>query len=157
VAGVTATSVGYTDGPDPAPTYDSVCSGRTGHAEAVQVYYDPAETSYEALLDVFFDKVDPTTANRQGGDVGTQYRSALYYHDDDQKRAIEAAVEAVDAKLASNVFRRVLGTRVVSDVRPAQPYFLAEAYHQQYLARGGRFGAPQSTAKGCKDTIRCYG
>ena len=157
VAGVTATSVGYTDGPDPAPTYESVCSGRTGHAEAVQVYYDPAETSYEALLDVFFDKVDPTTANRQGGDVGTQYRSALYYHDDDQKRAIEAAVEAVDAKLASNVFRRVLGTRVVSDVRPAQPYFLAEAYHQQYLARGGRFGAPQSTAKGCKDTIRCYG
>ena len=89
VSGVTATSVGYTGGPDPAPTYETVCAGVTGHAEAVQVYYDPAVASYADLLAVFFDKVDPTTPNRQGNDVGTQYRSAIYYHDDEQKAEAE--------------------------------------------------------------------
>ena len=89
VPGVTATSVGYTGGPDPAPTYETVCAGVTGHAEAVQVYYDPAVATYADLLAVFFDKVDPTTPNRQGNDVGTQYRSAIYYHDDEQKAEAE--------------------------------------------------------------------
>lgn len=155
--GVTATSVGYTGGKDPSPTYESVCRGVTGHAEAVQVYYDPAETTYERLLALFFERVDPTTLNRQGNDVGTQYRSAIYYHDDEQKALAEKAIAEVDAKLASNVFRRVLGTKVVSELVAAGPYYLAEDYHQQYLSKGGRFGSGQSAAKGCKDPIRCYG
>ena len=87
--GVVKTSVGYTAGADPAPTYETVCSGGTGHTEAVQVYYDPAETTYADLLAVFFDRVDPTTLNRQGNDVGTQYRSGIYYHDEDQKKEAE--------------------------------------------------------------------
>ena len=155
--GVTATSVGYTQGKDPAPTYEKVCNGSTGHAEAVQVYYDPKETSYERLLTLFFERVDPTTANRQGNDVGTQYRSGIYYHDDEQKKLAEKAIADVNAKLASNVFRRVLGTKVESELLPATDYFLAEDYHQQYLSKGGRFGTGQSAAKGCKDQIRCYG
>lgn len=156
-AGVTNTSVGYTQGKDPAPTYEKVCSGSTGHAEAVQVYYDPKETTYERLLDLFFERVDPTTANRQGNDVGTQYRSGIYYHDQEQKAAAEKAIAEVNAKLASNVFRRVLGSKVVSELLPAGDYYLAEEYHQQYLSKGGRLGRGQSAAKGCKDPIRCYG
>lgn len=155
--GVTNTSVGYTQGKDPAPTYEKVCNGSTGHAEAVQLYYDPKETSYERLLALFFERVDSTTANRQGNDVGTQYRSGIYYHDQEQKEAAEKATAEVNAKLASSVFRRVLGTKVVSELLPAVDYYLAEEYHQQYLSKGGRFGTGQSAAKGCKDTIRCYG
>lgn len=89
VPGVTATSVGYTGGPDPAPTYETVCSGTTGHTEAVQVYYDPSACAFDDLLAAFFAKVDPTTLNRQGNDVGTQYRSGIYFHDDAQKAAAE--------------------------------------------------------------------
>ena len=89
VPGVTTTSVGYTGGPDPAPTYETVCSGTTGHTEAVQVYYDPSACDFTDLLAVFFAKVDPTTLNRQGNDVGTQYRSGIYYHDEEQKAAAE--------------------------------------------------------------------
>ena len=155
--GVTATSVGYTGGPDPAPTYETVCSGRTGHTEAVQVYYDPGEVSYERLLALFFAKVDPTTKDRQGNDAGTQYRSGIYYHSEAQKAAAEAAAAAVDEALAAGTFRKVVGRSVVSEILPAGPYFLAEAYHQQYLSRGGRFGTGQSAAKGCTDPIRCYG
>jgi peptide-methionine (S)-S-oxide reductase len=155
--GVTHTSVGYTGGPDPAPTYETVCSGRTGHTEAVQVYYDPAAVSYDRLLDLFFSRVDPTTKDRQGNDVGTQYRSGIYWHTPEQKAAAEAAIARVNAELAAGTFRRVAGKSVVSELEPAGPYYVAEAYHQQYLSRGGRFGAGQSAAKGCTDPIRCYG
>ena len=148
--GVTATSVGYTQGKDPAPTYEKVCNGSTGHAEAVQVYYDPEETSYERLLALFFERVDPTTANRQGNDVGTQYRSGIYYHDDEQKQLAEKAIADVNAKLASNVFRRVLGTKVESELLPATDYFLAEDYHQQYLSKGGGLARARALPRGAR-------
>jgi peptide-methionine (S)-S-oxide reductase len=121
------------------------------------VYYDPAEVTYDRLLDLFFSRVDPTTKDRQGNDAGTQYRSAIYWHTPDQKAAAEAAVARVNAELAAGTFRRVVGKAVVSEVEPAGPYYLAEPYHQQYLSRGGRFGTGQSAAQGCADPIRCYG
>ncbi|KAK2078453.1 hypothetical protein QBZ16_003293 [Prototheca wickerhamii] len=139
--GVTHTSVGYTGGETPNPTYEAVCAGRTGHAEAVQVYYD-GSTGYEPLLQCFFEHVDPTTLNRQGNDAGTQYRSA---------------VKEVNAKLAKGTFRPVQGTSVATTIEPATDYYLAEDYHQQYLARGGRYGRPQNASKGATDRIRCYG
>jgi peptide-methionine (S)-S-oxide reductase len=140
VPGVVRTSVGYTQGKVPSPTYEAVCSGGTGHTEAVQVYYDPAECSYESLIDVFFDKVDPTTLNRQGNDRGTQYRSGIYWHTEAQRAVAEAAVREADAQLATGKFRRpVAGTRVVAELAPAVDYWLAEDYHQQYLAKGGRW------------------
>lgn len=106
VPGVTKTSVGYTQGRVPSPTYEAVCSGRTGHTEAVQCYYVPAECSYERLLDEFFDKVDPTTLNRQGNDSGTQYRSGIYYHNEAQKAAAEKKIAEVNAALAAGKFRK---------------------------------------------------
>ncbi|DBA78416.1 hypothetical protein WJX79_010510 [Trebouxia sp. C0005] len=157
VPGVTKTSVGYTAGHDKAPTYNSVCSGQTGHTEAVQVYYDPKETDYTKLLDCFFQHVDPTTLNQQGGDRGTQYRSGIYYHNEEQKHAAEKAIAEVNKKLKSNVFRRVMGSEVVSELEPASDYYTAEEYHQQYLEKGGRFSSPQSAAKGATERIRCYG
>lgn len=156
VPGVTHTSSGYTGGEVPSPSYEAVCSGRTGHAEAVQVYYD-SSTSYPKLLDCFFEHVDPTTLNRQGGDVGTQYRSVIYYYDDAQKQAAEKAIQEVNGKLKAGTFRRVVGNKVVTTLEPATDYYIAEDYHQQYLSKGGRFGSPQSAAKGATDRIRCYG
>lgn len=150
--GVTHTSVGYTAGQDTEPNYQKVCSGRTGHAEAVQVYFDPQQISYEDLLNEFFQKVDPTTLNRQGNDSGTQYRSGIYYHNDAQKQAAEKAIQEVNEKLKGSLFRRVLGTKVVTEVQPAGDYYLAENYHQQYLQKGG-----QDASKGATDRIRCYG
>ncbi|KAL4419752.1 hypothetical protein ABPG75_006850 [Micractinium tetrahymenae] len=155
--GVVKTSVGYTAGQTPNPTYEEVCSGRTGHTEAVQMYYNPAECSFEQILDEFFQKVDPTTLNRQGNDVGTQYRSVIFYHSEAQKEAAEKAVAAANEALAAGSFRPVVGKKVVTTIEPAGDYYLAEAYHQQYLSRGGRFGRPQSAEKGCNDKIRCYG
>ncbi|KXZ55474.1 hypothetical protein GPECTOR_2g1023 [Gonium pectorale] len=158
VPGVVSTSVGYTGGPDPRPNYDSVCSGRTGHAEAVQCTYDPRECSYDSLLDTFFARVDPTTKDRQGNDWGTQYRSAIYFHDEQQKAAAAARLEAVQKQINEGAAPpRWAGDRVVVELQPAGDYFLAEGYHQQYLSKGGRFGNVQSAAKGCKDPIRCYG
>lgn len=157
VEGVTRTSVGYTGGPETNPTYNSVCAGRTGHAEAVQVYYDPQRCTYERLLDEFFEKVDPTTLNRQGNDRGTQYRSAIYYHTPAQKEVAEKVIARVNEQLQSNTFRPVWGKEVVSKLQPAGDYYIAEKYHQQYLSRGGRFGLAQSADKGCQDKIRCYG
>jgi peptide-methionine (S)-S-oxide reductase len=150
--GVTHTSVGYTAGHDMEVNYQKVCSGKTGHAEAVQVYFDPQQISYEDLLNEFFQRVDPTTLNRQGNDMGTQYRSAIYYHNDAQKQAAEKAIQEVNEKLKSNLFRRVLGTKVVSELQPAGDYYLAENYHQHYLQKGG-----QDASKGASDRIRCYG
>lgn len=129
--GVVETAVGYTGGHAPAPTYEQVCTDTTGHAEAVQVTYDPAVVTYETLLDVFWANHDPTTLNRQGPDVGSQYRSAVFYHDDEQKAAAEASKARLDA---SGRFRRPVVTQVV----PAAPFHRAEEYHQRYLAKRGR-------------------
>lgn len=150
--GVVKTSVGYTQGQAEAPSYNAVCTGRTGHAEAVQVYYDPKEVSYDRLLDIFFDRVDPTTRDRQGNDSGSQYRSGIYYHNEEQKAAIEKAIAAVNDKLQQNTWKRVFGGKVVTEVKEAADYWLAENHHQQYLQKGG-----QDASKGASDRIRCYG
>lgn len=150
--GVSQTSVGYTQGSKESPAYQEVCSGRTGHTEAVQVYFDPKEVSFERLLDLFFDRVDPTTKDRQGNDSGSQYRSGIYYHNDEQKAAIDAKVAQVNSKLKESMWRSVVGSKVVSEVLPAADYWVAEKYHQQYLQKGG-----QNAEKGATDRIRCYG
>jgi peptide-methionine (S)-S-oxide reductase len=126
--GVHSTAVGYQGGQTPSPTYEETCTGRTGHTEAVQVVYDPAKTSYEALLKPFWENHDPTQGMRQGNDVGTQYRSALYATSDAQLAAAQASREAYGAALAE-AGRGVITTEIV----PAGPFYYAEAYHQQYL------------------------
>jgi peptide-methionine (S)-S-oxide reductase len=158
IPGVEKTWVGYTHGAKPSPSYEEVCSGRTGHTEAVHVHYNPAECKYDTLLDVFFERTDPTTLNRQGNDAGTQYRSGVYWHNDAQKAAAEKAFARVQSQLDAGAFpRRVVGKKVVSELKPAVEFWAAEEYHQQYLSKGGRFGTGQCADKGCNDTIRCYG
>lgn len=127
--GVWTTAVGYAGGHTPNPTYEEVCSGRTGHAEAVRVVYDPDVISYEALLKVFWENHDPTQGMRQGNDVGTQYRSAVYVHDAEQRAAAEASRKAYDAEL-----RRAGHEAVTTDVVDAGTFYFAEDYHQQYLS-----------------------
>lgn len=129
--GVTATAVGYTGGQMDEPTYKDVCSDKTGHAEAVRVYYDPDEITYEKLLDTFFENHNPTLVNRQGPDVGTQYRSAVFYHNDGQREVAEAAKKALDE---SGKFTRP----VVTEINPAATFYKAEEYHQQYLEKRGK-------------------
>ncbi|MGD0298124.1 MAG: peptide-methionine (S)-S-oxide reductase MsrA [Bryobacteraceae bacterium] len=129
--GVTATSVGYIGGTKPDPTYHDVCTGRTGHAEAVQVEYDPSQASYDDLLRVFWENHDPTTLNRQGPDVGTQYRSAIFFHTPEQEAAAKASKEAL-AK--SGRFKRP----IVTEIQPAPEFWQAEDYHQQYLEKRGQ-------------------
>ncbi len=131
VPGVVNTAVGYSGGTLENPTYEDVCTDRTGHAEVVQVEYDPARVRYEQLLDVFWNAHDPTTPNRQGPDVGTQYRSVIFYHDDEQKAAATASKEKLQA---SGRFRRP----VVTEIVPAAPFYRAEEYHQRYLDKRGR-------------------
>ena len=130
--GVLDVTSGYMGGDVPEPSYEQVCTGQTGHAEAVQVEFDPAQVSYGDLLKVFWDCHDPTTLNRQGPDVGTQYRSAIFTHTPDQ---VEAALESKEA-LFSN------GVQVVTEVVAAGEYWPAEDYHQQYFEKAGgrRFG-----------------
>ena len=128
VPGVWSTAVGYTGGLTPYPTYEEVCSGRTGHAEAVLVVYDPAKVSYEQLLQVFWEANDPTQGMRQGNDIGTQYRSAIYYADEEQKKAAEASRDAYQKKLSDAGYRTITTT-----IEPAGPFYYAEDYHQQYL------------------------
>ena len=130
VPGVWSTAVGYTGGSTPHPTYEEVCSGRTGHAEAVLVVFDPAQVSYEQLLQVFWEAHDPTQGMRQGNDVGTQYRSAIYYTDDEQKAVAEASLAAFQQKLSAAGY----GT-ITTTVEPVGPFYYAEAYHQQYLVK----------------------
>jgi len=131
VEGVTGTAVGYTGGSLRNPTYPDVCSGRTGHAEVVQVTFDPARVSYEELLEVFWGCHDPTTPNRQGPDVGPQYRSAIFFHTPEQ----EAAAMASKAKQeASGRF----GGQIVTEITPAAAFHRAEEYHQRYLAKLGQ-------------------
>jgi peptide-methionine (S)-S-oxide reductase len=130
VKGVTATAVGYSGGTMANPTYEDVCTDRTGHAEAVQVEFDPAQVSYEELLKVFWENHDPTTVNRQGPDIGRQYRSAIYYHTPEQKAAAERFKEQLQK---SGKYRRP----IVTEITPAGPFYRAEEYHQQYLVKRG--------------------
>ena len=126
--GVFTTAVGYAGGFTPNPTYEEVCSARTGHAEVVLVVFDPKKISYGEVLKVFFEEHDPTQGMRQGNDIGTQYRSAIYYTSDDQKRIAEAAVTEYETALRS----RGLGA-VTTEVAQAGPFYYAEDHHQQYL------------------------
>jgi peptide-methionine (S)-S-oxide reductase len=128
--GVYSTSAGYAGGHTPNPTYEEVCSGRTGHTEVVLVVYDPKKVSYETLLKVFWESHDPTQGMRQGNDVGTQYRSAIYWYTDAQRQAAEASRDAYQQVLN----RAGYGT-ITTELRQAPEYYYAEDYHQQYLAK----------------------
>ncbi|WP_448188590.1 peptide-methionine (S)-S-oxide reductase MsrA [Azospirillum sp. sgz301742] len=130
VPGVWVTAVGYQGGETPNPTYDEVCSGRTGHAEMVRVVYDPAKVRYEELLKIFWESHDPTQGMRQGNDVGTQYRSAIYTHTESQRAAAEASRTAYERALKG----ASLGT-ITTEIRDAPPFYFAEDYHQQYLSK----------------------
>ncbi len=129
--GVTDVVSGYSGGSAPNPSYDQVCTGRTGHAESVQVTFDPTVISFRELLEVFFTIHDPTTLNRQGADVGTQYRSAIFYHAPEQK----AAAEEVIARLAAE---KVWDRPIVTELKPFSAFYPAEEYHQEYFARNPR-------------------
>ena len=131
VKGVIETQVGYTGGKKADPTYREVCTDRTGHAEAVQVTFDPEKVSYAELLDVFWSSHDPTTVDRQGPDVGSQYRSAIFVHDAEQERIARASLDEVNQ---SGVFRRKIVTQIV----PAEKFYTAEEYHQKYFQRAGQ-------------------
>ena len=126
--GVYTTAVGYMNGVTPNPTYEEVCTARTGHAEAVLVAYDPSKISYGELLKTFFEEHDPTQGMRQGNDVGTQYRSGIYYVDEQQKATAEAALHSYDEALSS-----AGRDPVTTEIEPAGPFYYAEDYHQQYL------------------------
>jgi peptide-methionine (S)-S-oxide reductase len=129
IDGVTATTVGYSGGDTTNPTYKEVCTDTTGHAEVVQVEYDPDKVSYETLLGLFWSNHDPTQLNRQGPDVGTQYRSAIYYHDDEQKAAATASKDKLESSGR--------GRAIVTEITQAQEFYPAEDYHQQYLEKRG--------------------
>jgi len=128
--GVLSTRVGYTGGQTANPTYEDVCTDRTGHAEAVEIEYDPTKISYDQLLNVFWENHDPTTPNRQGPDWGTQYRSVIFFHSPEQQAAAQASKEALDR---SGRFRNKIVTQIV----PATTFYPAEDYHQQYLEKRG--------------------
>ena len=130
VAGVTSTAVGYAGGSMENPTYKEVCTDRTGHAEVVEVEYDSKQASYRDLLAVFWKNHDPTTLNRQGPDVGSQYRSAIFFHTPEQERLARASKDEVEK---SGRFRRP----IVTEIKPAPAFYRAEDYHQQYLEKRG--------------------
>lgn len=130
IEGVTATAVGYEGGTLDNPTYHQVCTGRTGHAEVVQVEFDPSRVSYEELLLVFWDNHNPTQLNRQGPDIGTQYRSAIFYQSPEQKQKAEASLHEMQE---SGRFKNPIVTQIV----PAGKFYIAEDYHQQYLEKRG--------------------
>lgn len=130
VKGVISTAAGYSGGSYKDPSYRDVCTGRTGHAEVVEVVYDPARVSYDDLLRVFWENHDPTTPNRQGPDVGTQYRSAIFFHTPEQQAAALASKERLES---SGRYRRP----IVTEITPASQFYKAEEYHQQYLEKRG--------------------
>jgi len=130
VPGVVETTVGYLGGHTQNPTYQDVCTDETGHAEVVQVKYDPAKVTYDRLLDVFWSNHDPTTLNSQGPDFGTQYRSAIFFHSPEQEREARASKEKMQA---SGRIRRP----IVTEIAPASTFYPAEDYHQKYLAKRG--------------------
>ena len=128
--GISSTQAGYIGGQLPNPTYEEVCTDKTGHAEAVQVEYDPDEISFEELLDVFWKNHNPTTLNRQGPDVGIQYRSAIFYHDEKQKETAENSKQTLNS---SGIFDNPIITQIV----PAPIFYAAEEYHQKYFKKHG--------------------
>jgi peptide-methionine (S)-S-oxide reductase len=130
LSGVLSTRVGYIGGHTDNPTYNDVCSDRTGHAEAVEVEYDPSQVSYETLLNVFWENHDPTQLNRQGPDWGSQYRSAIFFHDHEQEVKAQASKNALEQ---SHRFSKPIATQIV----PAATFYPAEDYHQQYLEKRG--------------------
>ena len=130
VKGVTATTVGYTGGSFESPTYEDVCTGKTGHAEAAEVEFDSTQVSYEELLNVFWENHDPTTWNRQGPDIGAQYRSGIFYHTPEQRQAAQASKEKLQQ---SGRYKKP----IVTEITPASTFHRAEEYHQQYLEKRG--------------------
>jgi len=143
VPGVVSSMVGYTAGDKLHPTYQDVCNGDSGHTEAVQMLFNPEVVSYKELLAVLFDRMDPTTLNRQGNDRGTQYRSGIYYHTEDQKEVALNFIKEIQPKYKD---------KIVVEVLKADKFWPAETYHQKYLEKGG-----QQSGKGCLDPIKCYG
>jgi peptide-methionine (S)-S-oxide reductase len=139
--GVNDVVSGYIGGSIKEPSYKAVCTGRTGHAEAVEIYYDPALTTYEEILQVFFKTHDPTTLNRQGADVGTQYRSAIFYHDDAEKKAAEAYIAKLNAS-------GELGKPIVTTLERATTFYPAEEYHQDYFRKNPNEGYCQAVVRG---------
>ena len=132
VKGVVNTTVGYTGGHFRNPSYEDVCSGETGHAEAVEVEYEPSKVSYEKLLDVFWSLHDPTQWHRQGPDVGSQYRSAIFYHDEEQKKAAIASKEKLEKS-------KKYSKPIVTEIVPASTFYKAEEYHQRYWEKNKNF------------------
>ncbi len=133
VKGVEFTQVGYTGGTKENPSYKEVCTGNTGHAEAVELVFNPSVVSYSKLLELFWELHDPTTLNRQGPDVGTQYRSAIFYHDEDQRNL------AIASKMELESSGKYNG-EIVTQIVPAEPFYRAEEYHQQYFEKMGKEG-----------------
>ena len=131
VEGVKEAYVGYAGGNTPNPTYQEVCSGQTGHAEVVQVEFNPDKVSYEELLELFWAIHDPTTLNRQGPDVGTQYRSAIYYHSPEQEASIKSAILIMEES-------RKFENPIVTEISPIDRFFMGEDYHQRYFEKQGR-------------------
>ena len=127
--GVTSTAVGYSGGHLPNATYKDVCSGKTGHAEVVQVEYDPSQVSYDDLLKVFWEEHDPTTLNRQGPDIGAQYRSAIFFHSPEQEATAKTSRDQAQAHFPRSI---------VTEISEATPFWRAEEYHQRYLAKRGQ-------------------
>ena len=128
--GVKSTKVGYTGGKLSNPTYEEVCTDRTGHAEAVEIEYDPDEISYDELLNIFWNNHDPTSLNRQGPDIGTQYRSAIFFHNDEQKKIAENSKNKLET---SGNFEK----QIVTEIKPAPEFYTAEEYHQKYFKKHG--------------------
>ena len=147
IKGVKSVTSGYIGGEVPNPTYKDVCTGLTGHAEAVEIEYDPAVVSFEKLLEVFFATHDPTTKNRQGADVGTQYRSGVFYHDDEQKRIAEEVIKRLDAAGA-------FPAEIVTEVTKATTFYPAEDYHQDYFANNPRQPYCQAVVAPKVDKVR---
>jgi len=129
VKGVSSSTSGYTGGAMPSPSYEDVCTDRTGHAEAVQVEYDPEQVSYDDLLKVFWENHNPTTLNQQGPDIGTQYRSAVFYHDVEQETAAREYMKKLQESMPEK--------KVVTEITPAKEFFKAEEYHQRYIEKQG--------------------
>ena len=129
IKGVSSATSGYTGGAMPNPSYQDVCTDRTGHAEAVQVEYDPEQVSYDELLKVFWENHNPTTLNRQGPDVGTQYRSAIFFHDAEQEKTAKESMKNLQESMPEK--------KVVTEITPAKEFFKAEEYHQRYFEKQG--------------------
>ncbi len=145
--GVKSVTSGYIGGTVPNPTYEQVCGKRTGHAEAIEIEYDPAQVSFEQLLEVFFTAHDPTTKDRQGHDVGPQYRSAIFYHDDEQKQIAEAVIRRLDEL-------KVFPAPIVTEVVEATTFYPAERYHQDYFANNPFDGYCNAVARPKVEKVR---